>query len=84
MIPVSLDFVIYFYFISTIALGTIFWFYWRTKDFANSDDFKYKGRKPIKVCELCNAQYLDNSNEAYSTCPKCGHLTPIDNKFKRE
>jgi len=77
MITVSIDFAVYFYILSTFGLIFAFWFYWRTKDFANLDDFKYQGRTPLKTCELCDARYIDSTNNTYSTCPKCSHLTPI-------
>lgn len=76
---VSLEFALYFYFISTAGLIGIFWFYFKTKDMASHEDYQYKGRQAFKECELCGATYNDSTNDPYSTCPKCQHLTPNPN-----
>lgn len=74
MIEVELEFVIYFYLLSTACLVGILWFCMRARDIADWRDFAFKGRTPIRTCENCGSRYVDSRAGTYSTCSVCQYL----------
>ena len=77
MIEVSVQFAVYFYLLSTLSLIAVFWFLWHSKNISTWEDFRLKGRQPIKNCELCLTRYVDSRGGQYSECPQCSHLNSL-------